>query len=310
VNAPLPLLVAVLGPTASGKTGFAVALARAVGGEIINCDSRQVYDEMSIGTARPTAGERADVPHHLFGIITPNRQFSAHDYRAAALHVLHDVWTRGRLPILCGGTGHYHEALTLGLPPAPPPDPRLRHELEQLLHDGGCAALQERLRRLDPGALAIIDINNPRRLTRAIELITALNLPLAEIRAQRVPLPARTENLLIAPDRDSLNQRINARVATMLAAGLEAEVRALVQRYGEAAPGLTETIGYREWLPHLQSATVDHRAVAEAIALATRQYARRQFTWFKRSPGGPWLDPTNPATLSQAIATIESIRVA
>ncbi|HAE38257.1 MAG TPA: tRNA (adenosine(37)-N6)-dimethylallyltransferase MiaA [Candidatus Riflebacteria bacterium] len=280
-------ILAVLGPTASGKTSLALELAERHGCEIVNCDSRQIYREMSIGTAHPTADEMRLAPHHLFSIVLPDRSFSAADYAEMATTKIRDIWQRGRVPLLAGGTGFYYDTLEQGLGPAGN-DQKLAEQLRNELEKIGLAAMLERLQTLDPAASSQIDVNNARRVLRAIEIVTTTGRPLAEnIRVSPLPEAAFMPVVVTRP-RALLHDSISCRVEKMLKDGLESEVRGLVKSYGRHAPGLN-SIGYSEWFDFFDE-KISLAEVSEAMIIHTRQYAKRQETWFRRRPGPPIYD--------------------
>jgi tRNA dimethylallyltransferase len=277
-------VLAVLGPTASGKTGLALEIADRHGCEIVNCDSRQIYSEMLIGTAHPTQAEMAQSPHHLFSIITPDRSFSAAEYAEAAAAAIRQIWHRSRIPLLVGGTGFYYDALAEGLGTAGN-DIELAQRLQQELQTKGLAAMLEQLQKLDPAASSQIDINNPRRVLRAIEIIMNTGRPLAENKRVSTLPEAMFMPVVVTRPREELHKAIEQRVDEMIAAGLENEVRQLVEKYGRQAPGLN-SIGYSEWFDLLDG-KADLAATCAAIVIHTRQYAKRQETWLRRRPGPP-----------------------
>jgi len=284
-------VMAVLGPTASGKTGLALEIAARHGCEIVNCDSRQIYSEMLIGTAHPTQSEMAQAPHHLFSIISPDRSFSAAEYAEAAAATIRQIWQRAKIPLLVGGTGFYYDALAEGLGTAGN-DIELARRLQQEMETKGLAAMRDRLQQLDPAASSQIDVNNPRRVLRAIEIITNTGQPLAENR-RISPLPeALFMPVVVTRPREELHMAIERRIDAMIATGLESEVRRLVDKYGRQAPGLN-SIGYNEWFGKFdgEAGTAETR---EAIVIHTRQYAKRQETWLRRRPGPPLFNLAEP----------------
>jgi tRNA dimethylallyltransferase len=298
----IPLLV-VVGPTASGKTALALALAERFGGEIINADSRQLYRLMEIGTAKPGAAARARVPHHLLDLAWPDEAFTLAQYQAAATAAIAEVWARGRLPLLVGGTGLYVRAVVDGLAiPAVPPRPELRAELEAEARQRGPAALHARLAALDPAAAATIDAANTRRLIRALEVCLVTGRPFSEQRGAR-PTPYDPLLLGLNAVRDRLYAWADARVEAMLAAGLLDEVRGLVARgYAWDLPALS-SLGYRELGAHLRG----ELPLAEAAArtrLATHALIRRQLTWFRPDGRIHWLDAADPALAATAGALV------
>lgn len=275
-------VLAILGPTASGKTTLALVVAQKFNCEIVNCDSRQIYREMDIGTAKPIAAELHFVPHHLFNLIAPNQSFSAADYADAAVVTIRQIWQRGKVPLLTGGTGFYYSVVSQGIgeaghDPAAAEALRLEHEKYGLEH------MINILDELDPAAKETIDVNNSRRVLRAIEIIRSSNKPLAA-NLPVSPLPeAEFWPIVVTKPRHELHDNIARRVDLMLADGLEAEVRRLVAVYGPQAAGL-QAIGYHEWLAFIEG-QITIEQVRELIIIHTRQYAKRQETWFRRRPG-------------------------
>lgn len=288
----LPLL-AIVGPTASGKSSLAVALAERLSGEIVSCDSMQVYRGMDIGTAKATPAERAAVSHHLLDLIDPNVPFSAADYAAAAHAAIADITARGCLPILCGGTGLYLDAL---LRPtayaAPPPDPALRASLAADLDASDPETMHARLAVLDPETAAAVHPNNTKRVLRALEICIASGRKKSELDAESTvgdcPYAARVFGLRWP--REVLNARIDVRVDAMLDDGLLEETARLLAA-GHLEPGTTAyaAIGYKELLPHLR-AEEELTASVERLKIATHRYAKRQMTWFSAKDYVEWID--------------------
>jgi tRNA dimethylallyltransferase len=277
-----PPVVAILGPTASGKSALALDLAEVLHGEILCCDSMQVYRGMDIGTAKASAAERRTVAHHLLDLVTPAEQFHAAAWAEAARRAIAEVWSRRHLPILVGGTGLYFRALVRGLFEAPRPDPeiRARHAAEAAAH--GLATLQERLRAVDPEAAATILPGDLVRTSRALEVYEQTGMTISALRRQRPSPPPRLclFSLLLDFDLAHLRPRIAQRVDAMLAAGLLDEVRAL-RAAGYGATRALQALGYKQLGQHLDGALTLEEAAA-AIKLATTAYARRQRTWFRR----------------------------
>jgi tRNA dimethylallyltransferase len=294
----IPLL-AVVGPTASGKTALALALAERFDGEIINADSRQIYRLMEIGTAKPSAADRARVPHHLVDVVWPDEPLSLAQYQTAAIAAIADVRARGRLPLLVGGTGLYVRAVVDGLAiPAVPPQPELRAELEAEARSHGLAALHARLAALDPASAAAIDAANLRRLIRALEVSIVTGRPFSEQRGAR-PTPYDPLLLGLNTARDRLYAWADARVDAMLAAGLLDEVAALMARgYAWNLPALS-SLGYREMGAHLRGELSLDEATAR-MKLATHALIRRQLTWFRSDSRIHWLNAADPALADEA----------
>ena len=285
----LPLLIAIVGPTASGKSALAVALAQRFGGEVIACDSAQVYRGFDIGTAKPTAAERNGVPHHMLDLVDSTEIFTAGEYRVRAAQVLSDVRGRGRLPILTAGTGLYLRALVDGLAEAPPRCTDLRKRLEQRSATRGTLHLHRLLQRLDPASAARIEPNDRQKLIRAVEICLLTGRPLTEVhRGGREPLAGYvTVKIGLDPPRVLLYGRIHQRIDKMIASGWRDETIAMLAQNGPSATPF-EFIGYKEMLRHVQDGTPVSDTIA-AIAQATRRYAKRQLTWFRKEPGVQWL---------------------
>lgn len=307
-SAHIPLL-ALVGPTASGKTALALTLAERLpaalglpGAEIISADSRQIYRLMDIATAKPTAEERARVPHHLMDVVWPDENYSLAQYQRDAQASIAGIWARGRLPLLVGGTGLYVRAVVDGLAiPEVAPQPALRAELEATLAERGLAPLVERLRTLDPVAAARIDTRNPRRVIRALEVCIASGRPFSEQQGSR-PTPYRTVMLGLRMERAALYARADARIAAMLAAGLLAETEALVARgYAWTLPAMS-SLGYREMGAYLRGEMTLDEAVVH-FKRATHDYIRRQETWFRADTHIHWLDASLPPDVLADAAT-------
>ncbi len=296
-------LVAVLGPTACGKSALALELARRSGFEIVNCDSRQVFRGMDIGTAKPSPEERKEIPHHLLDLVEPDRRFSAGDFAREARPLLESLWKAGKRPLLVGGTGFYFEALVQGLP-KDTGETRLRAELEDRLDAEGLDSLVQDLRRLSPEADGLIDVRNPRRVVRALEIVLASGEPLGKALEKRVPLEAEVLPIVVTMPRAILEQRIAERTGRMIGEGLEAEARAVFDRFGEESPGM-KTIGYSEWVPFFLGASTVGK-VDSAIRLHTRQYAKRQETWFRKRPGVPFTDLSKPGVQENVLREVEA----
>ncbi|MDP2904105.1 MAG: tRNA (adenosine(37)-N6)-dimethylallyltransferase MiaA [Methylovulum sp.] len=274
-----------MGPTASGKTALAVQLAQQLDGEIISVDSALVFKGMDIGTAKPTPAERGGVPHYLLDILDPSEAFSTGQFRTRALALMADISQRGKLPILVGGTMLYFNALTAGLAVLPAADPAIRSRLDQELGQLGKEALHQRLAQVDPQAAARIHPNDPQRIQRALEVYEISGQPLSSFftAAQVQPLPYQTIKLIIAPpDRKILHDVIAQRFRQMLAQGLVEEVQALYNRgdLNENMPAI-RAVGYRQVWSYLQG-EYDFETMTEKAIAATRQLAKRQFTWLRK----------------------------
>ena len=299
-------LLAIVGPTATGKTALAVRLAERLGGEIVNADSRQVYRGMDIGTAKPTAAEQARARHWLVDVADPAEPFSLGRYLDLAHETLAGCWSRGVLPILAGGTGQYVWALLEGWEvPRVPPDPQLRAELEARAEREGAASLIEELERVDPAYAARVDRQNLRRVVRALEVYRRTGRPISSCQTRRSPDIAWTA-IGLACQRDELYRRIDARVDAMVAAGLVDEVRALIERgYGCDLPALSG-IGYRQVCQHLAGELSLAEAV-ERVKTETHRLARMQRNWFReRDPRIGWIDVMAGDPFAEALRIVES----
>jgi tRNA dimethylallyltransferase len=298
----IPLL-AVVGPTATGKTSLAIALARRLHGEIVSADSRQIYQGMDIGTAKPTPEQRAQVPHHLLDIVAPDTSYTLAQYQADAQDAIADIHARGLLPLLVGGTGLYIRAVVDNLAiPEVPPQGDLRRELEEQARREGAAALQKRLAALDPASAASIDPANVRRVIRAIEVCLATGQPFSAQQGAR-PSPYRTLLLGLTCERALLYQRADRRVDAMIAAGLVDEVRGLMARgYDWRLPAMT-SLGYGEIGAYVRGETTLEEAT-EKLKLHTHSYIRRQLTWFRADPRIRWLDSAATGLEDAALACI------
>ena len=282
-------MVALVGPTATGKTALALALAERLPLEVVSADSRMVYRWMDVGTAKPSYEERMRVPHHLVDVVDPDEPYSVALYQQQALAAIARIHNRQRLPLLVGGTGLYVRAVCDGLQiPAVPPDSAFRQELEARAAREGWQALQTELARVDPASAARIDPHNVRRVIRALEVHRATGVPFSAWQ-QRRPPPFRTVFVGLDLPRPLLYARIDARVDEQVAAGLIDEVRALLDRgYDSSLPAMAG-FGYREIGQFLRG-ECDRATAVERYKQATRHYARRQLTWFRPDSRITWLD--------------------
>jgi len=296
-----PILIA--GPTATGKSEIALRLAESIGGEIISADSMQVYRGLNIGTAKPTAAERARVPHHLIDICDLAESFDAAQFARLAKQTVAEIAARGRVPILCGGTGLYFKAFLEGVGAAPPADPVLRAALEQLPLETLLAELRER----DPVCYERIDRQNPRRVVRAIEVIRLTGQPFSAQRTAWGAGSAAGPNPLFlgfVRSNSDLQTRINRRVDDMFRAGLVAETEHLLQHGLAENKTALQAIGYRQVADYLARGSRSPAALAETIELIkirTRQFAKRQLTWFRRHSNLKWIE-LKPGEPLEAVA--------
>jgi tRNA dimethylallyltransferase len=289
IAASEPLLVVIVGPTASGKTALSLALAERFGGEIVNCDSVALYSEFHIGTAKPTPAERARIPHHLFDCIAPTEYITAGEYARQARPVLAEIAVRHRLPIVVGGTGLYLRALLEGLFPGPQRSEELRERLRGRAFTSGSAYLHKILQRLDRAGAQKIHAHDTPKLIRAIEVCLTSRQAMTTLWEQgREPLRGfRILRLGLDPNRDALYDRINQRARQMFEGGLVEETASLLQKYDTAA-GPLASLGYKQAVALLRGETTREPAVQSAQQ-AHRNYAKRQMTWFRREPNVLWL---------------------
>ncbi len=292
-----PLVIVLLGPTASGKTALALAIAEALDLAVLSVDSRQLYVGMDIGTAKPTPAQRARVRHELLDLRTPDQPINLQEFRAEAEAAIAAEHARRGIAFLVGGSGLYLQAITQGLqPPAVPPQPGLRAQLDAL----GQACCHQLLAQADPAAAARIMANDAVRTQRALEVLYATGRPLS---AQRGATPPPWRVLELGLNPPDLRQRIARRSADLYAEGLVAETQALLERYGADCP-LLETIGYGEARRVLAGELEEAEAVA-ATSRRTQQFAKRQRTWFRRQHKPLWLDEADP--LQQALPAIQRV---
>jgi tRNA dimethylallyltransferase len=306
LEVPAPLVV-IVGPTAVGKSGLALALAGRLGGEIVSADSRQFYRGMDIGTAKPTPAERARVPHHLVDVADPDQPWSLAVFQRAARRAIAEIQARDRLPFLVGGTGQYVRAVIQAWDlPSQAPDDALRAALEGWAAQVGADGLHERLARLDPQAAGAIDARNVRRTIRALEVILRTGRRFSGQR-RRAASPYALLIVGLKMLREALYRRVDERIEAMLAAGFADEVRSLLERgYSPDLPALS-AIGYREMVAHIQGRMGLEEAVAQMKRL-TRRYIRQQANWFREDdPTIHWFGP-GPRTADAAEALIRSGR--
>ena len=284
----------IAGPTASGKSAAALLVAEQLGGEIISVDSMQVYRGLDIGTAKPTPLERARIAHHLVDVAELGETFDVSRFVQMAQTVESAIRVRGAVPIFCGGTGLYFNGLKAGIGDAPAPDAELRSELEGM----PLSALLEELARSDPETFARIDRSNPRRVIRAVEVIRTSGRPYSAQRAGWGPKRQTGFWFGLNRERADLHRRINERVEAMFAAGLVEETRQLLAHGLAANRTSMQAIGYRQVVEHL-SGERDLRSTIDLVKQKTRQYARRQMTWFRRQLTLDWIDVSPQATAEE-----------
>ena len=303
-----PRVVAVGGPTASGKTALSVALAKAFDGEIINADSMQIYKNLDVGTAKPTTQEQQGIPHHLLGFLPPETPFSVADFTAAADPLVREISAHGKLPLVVGGTGLYITSLLNGVAFAPEKlDPTIRARLQAQAEAEGSAALYAQLKAVDPDYAAQVHPNNLPRVIRALELFEATGRKMSEerVNARAAEPPYRALCLcLTCRDRAALYDRIDRRVDLMVENGVLDEARQVYDRrdsYRTAA----QAIGYKEFFPYFEgTASLDD--CTERLKQATRNYAKRQLTWFRRQNDAVWLYLDEENVVDHACALVRA----
>ena len=285
----LPLLVVILGPTASGKTALSLHVAERMQGEIVSCDSVAVYRELEIGTAKPSKQERQRVPHHLIDIAGPEELVTAGDYSRLARQAITEIAARGHLPIVVGGSGLYLRALLEGLFAGPPRSDELRVRLRERVAERGPEYLHKLLRRMDPAAAQTIHANDVPKVVRALEVSISARSPITDLWQQgRDALQGfRILRIGLNPGREALYARINHRAAEMFSAGLLEETRMLLDRYGSSVWPLN-SLGYKQALQHLRGELSLEQAIL-AAQQGHRNYAKRQMTWFRREPEVHWI---------------------
>lgn len=293
-------ILAVVGPTASGKTAVSVELARRLGGEIVSCDSMQIYRRMNIGTAKPTKEEMNGVVHHLIDVVEPDAPFSCAEYVTLATEAVKDISARGKLPILCGGTGLYLDRFLCGEMEETHADEALRASLFEYAEKEGADALHARLRAVDPESADAIHKNNVKRVVRALEIFEQTGIPKSEFDRRSQVGASPYDAMVIGlhyPRREVLYERINRRVDMMLADGLLEETKQLKSE-GVFDVNLTaaQAIGYKELLGCLDGNETLTEAT-ENLKTATRRYAKRQLTWFTAKPYVEWVDMEKDGTI-------------
>ncbi len=282
-------IICLAGPTASGKTALAVALAQALNGEVVSCDSMQVYKFMDIGTAKPTLAEMQGVPHHMIDVADPREDYSVSRYCKDAAPIVEDIVSRGKVAIIAGGTGLYMDSLIRGNDFAPFPSTGVRERLERQADAEGLEAMRSWLRSIDPEAEA--RIQDRKRLLRALEVYLETGETITEHNRRTQALPPRFTPLWLGLDfenRQSLYSRIDLRVTHMLEAGLLQEIRSLLQSGVPDTATAMQAIGYKEFVSALNGhGTVE--AAVDSVRQSSRRYAKRQLTWFRRNPAVHWL---------------------
>ena len=299
-----PKVVCIVGPTGCGKTGLGVALAERLGGEVVSCDSMQLYRGMVIGTAAPTEAETRGVPHHMVGVIDPREDYSVARYAADAAECVDGILARGKLPILVGGTGLYLDALLRGHGYAPgTTGGETRRLLERRWDNEGGEVLFAELRSIDPESAAALHPNDKKRVIRALEVYRETGKTMSRHNADTRLVPPRYEPVYLGlayADREEMKRIIDLRVDRMVAQGLFDEVRALVESGVPRTATAMQAIGYKEFFPYFEG-TAPLDACTEKLKQASRNYAKRQLTWFRHMDGVVWLDASAPDVTVRAV---------
>ncbi|MCB5271475.1 MAG: tRNA (adenosine(37)-N6)-dimethylallyltransferase MiaA [Candidatus Cloacimonetes bacterium] len=276
------MIITIQGPTAAGKSAVALQLAQALGTDIINCDSRQVYKYMDIGTAKPTLAERQAIPHHLIDIITPDQSYNAGLFAQDAHRIITSLKAQGKIPIICGGTGLYVKVLLEGLFEHPPLEPGLREYLQKEMAERGMEQMHQLLSEIDPDFARKVSPKDPQRILRGLEVYRSTGQNMTQHWAQQKREPRyKSYSILINPERETLYERINLRLETMLSSGLISEIEGLLQRgYKWTDPGLN-SLGYKEFRAYFEG-DASLAEAGEKAAQHHRNYAKRQVTWYRK----------------------------
>jgi len=301
-----PSLIVITGPTAIGKTNVAIELAKIYKTEIISCDSRQFYKELVIGVARPSPEELATIRHHMIGFLPVTESYNAYRFENDVLDLCKKLFQKSARTIMVGGSGLYMHAVTHGIDDLPDPAPELRQELKERMQSEGIEALGAQLKSLDPSYYQTVDIKNPKRLLRALEVCLTTGLPYSGFRrGHPVQRPFRTIKIGLMSDRKKLYERVNMRVDMMMENGLLDEVQSL---YEYQSLNALNTVGYKELFLYLDGFCTLSDAV-EKIRTNTRRYAKRQLTWLAKDPGIQWFDPENLEAVKEYINQRLNVRV-
>ena len=287
----MPQIITIAGPTASGKTALSILLAKEMDGEIVSCDSMQVYKDMDIGTAKPTPEEQEGIPHHMLSVAEPWEDFSVSRYCAMADPIVEDILRRGKSPIIVGGTGLYMDALIRGNAFAPCPSTGRREELEALAASQGIEAVIEKLQKADPESAARLHPSDQKRIIRAMEVYLETGMTITEHNRKTQEIPPKYHPIrftLTDRQRQTLYDRIDRRVDTMVEAGLIEEIQGLLARGIPEKCTAMQAIGYKEFVAALHGACSLEEAAGQ-VKQSSRRYAKRQLTWFRRNPENIWL---------------------
>lgn len=305
----MPKIICIAGPTASGKTALSIGLAKELGGEVVSCDSMQVYKRMDIGTAKPTAEEMGDVPHHMLSVAEPWEDFSVGKYCDMATPIVDNILSRGKPVIIVGGTGLYMDALIRGNDFAPVPSTGRREELESIADREGISAVMERLRSVDPESAARLHLSDRKRIIRAMEVYLETGETITEHNRKTQLLPPRYQATWFALEdaqRATLYNRIDRRVEEMLQMGLVDEIRSLLAEGIDEKCTAMQAIGYKEFVDALNGRSSMETATA-LVQQSSRKYAKRQLTWFRRNQAIHWLRREDGESHAQILAKARQV---
>ena len=293
-NMDKPKVIVICGPTASGKTALSIELAKKINGEIVSCDSMQIYKDMNIGTAKPTLQEMQGIRHYLLDFIEPNRRYSVAEYKKDAEKSIEKILSKGKIPIVVGGTGLYVDSLIYGIEYQDIKlDEEYRKELEQIANEKGLEVLYKKAKQIDEQAMQKISPNDKKRIIRVLEIYkaTGKNKTQQEIESRKNEVKYDFKVFALNMDRDLLYERINKRVDIMIGEGLIDEVRSIIQKYNEF-PTAMQGLGYKEVVEYLKGKCSKEEMI-EKIKMETRRYAKRQLTWFRKNRKTIWIDGLN-----------------
>lgn len=290
-----PKVIVICGPTASGKTSLSIEVAKKIDGEIISCDSMQIYKEMNIGTAKPTVEEMQGIPHYMLDFVLPSERYSVADFKEAATDRIEDILKREKVPIIVGGTGLYVDALTKNITyPEIEIDLEYRKQLEELIKENGLESLYEEAKKIDEKAMQTISENDKKRIMRVLEIYHQTGKTKTQLESESRLTPPPYEYIVFAinMEREKLYERINKRVDIMIDQGLIEEVEALTKKY-EEFPTAMQGLGYKEVVSYLKK-EITKEEMIEKLKMETRRYAKRQLTWFRKDENIKWIDGLAP----------------
>ena len=290
-----PKVIVICGPTASGKTSLSIEVAKKIDGEIISCDSMQIYKDMNIGTAKPTVEEMQGIPHYMLDFVLPSERYSVADFKEAATDRIEDILKREKVPIIVGGTGLYVDALTKNITyPEIEIDLEYRKQLEELIKENGLESLYEEAKKIDEKAMQTISKNDKKRIMRVLEIYHQTGKTKTQLESESRLTPPPYEYIVFAINmqREKLYERINKRVDIMIDQGLIEEVEALTKKY-EEFPTAMQGLGYKEVVSYLKK-EITKEEMIEKLKMETRRYAKRQLTWFRKDENIKWIDGLAP----------------